>query len=114
MCSVQYSVVYYSDVTLKNVSRDMFVQMTGPVFVQAPGRVGIYKYAKIMLWIRGCSQIMSAKNGGVQTPLPLCKPMSNFHEWPKDTKQMQYLDKNTKIKQDDFDKKNSLSYTKSV
>ena len=50
MCSVQYSVVYYSDVTLKNVSRDMFVQMTGPVFVQAAGRGGIIKYVEAMLY----------------------------------------------------------------
>ena len=51
--SVQYSVVYCSDDTLKNVSREMFVQMTGPVFVQAAGSGGIFKYVMIMKRIIG-------------------------------------------------------------
>ena len=53
MFNVQNSVVYCSDGTLKHVSSEMFVQMTGPVFVQTAGRGDIFKYVKVMLQIRG-------------------------------------------------------------
>ena len=50
MCIVQYSVAYCFDGRLKNVSSKMFVQMTGPVFVQASGRGGRVKYVEAMLY----------------------------------------------------------------